>query len=191
MLKPALAILLLAALGCGPSQPPSAAPPPPAAVGNPADVVWNLEKNGLRYRLEAAPDLNLAEGRPLGLTVRVYQLSDGTAFSNLAATAAGLDALLSGGAEVAGSVSDRVFQLQPGTSLTVTADRQEGARYLAVAAGYAHMRPNLCTALLPFPVHQGQEGLIRRHKVYTAGGLEAAISLGPESVTISGVERVR
>ena len=176
--------------GCG-GAPQNTLPPPPAPSANPAEIVWNLEKDGLRYRIEAAPDLNLEGDTPLGLTICVYQLKDFSAFMSLAASSAGIDTLLDGKLEPADAQSSRVYRLQPGSSLDVTADRMENARYLAVVAGYAHLRPELCAVAVPFPVHEETEGVVLRNKYYSAGKMQALIRLGAESVTISGVERVR
>ena len=172
---------------------------PPKDTGNPGQtpaktpdqVVWNQEPNGLRYRIEASPDLNRVGEGPLGLTVCVYQLKDTSAFDSLAATASGIDTLLDCKLDPAGAKSGRNFEIQPGTSRFVTTDRAEEARNLAVVAGYAHLRPEQCTAKVPFPVHQGTEGMIMKDRVYSAVPVQMLIRLGPESVSISGVQSVR
>lgn len=187
-----LSALVLAALlaGCG-KAPKSTLPPPPAPAENPADIVWNQEKDGIRLRIEASSDLNREKDTALGLTICVYQLKDCTAFSALAASARGIDTLLDGDLQKADAQSSRVYHIQPGATLDITADRMEGARYLAVVAGYAHLRPELCSAVLAFPVHEETKGIVFRNKLYSAVSIQALIRLDAESVSISGVERVR
>ncbi len=191
-LKHLLAGLLagLVLSGCG-GTPQPALDVPPAPTDRPEDVVWSLEKNGLRYRIEAAPDLNLEDGIPLGLTICVYQLKDISAFMAQASSAVGIDTLLDGKLEPVEARSSRVYRLQPGSAVDVTTDRMAEARFLAVVAGYAHLRPELCSVVIPFPVHTASEGILFRDKRYSAAPMQALIRLGAESVTITGVERVR
>lgn len=157
----------------------------------PDQVVWNQEPNGLRFRIEASPDLNRVGEGPLGLTVCVYQLKDTSAFASLAATATGIDTLLDCKLEPAGAKSSRNFEMQPGTSRFISTDRAEEARHLAVVAGYAHLRPEQCAATVPFPVHQDRAGVILKDQVYSAVPVQMLIRLGPEAVSISGVQSVR
>ena len=187
-----LCLLFLAAstAGCGGGD-KSTLPPPPSPVENPADIVWNQEKDGIRFRIEASSDLNREKDTALGLTICVYQLKDCSAFSALAASPRGIDTLLDGDLQKADALSSRVYHIQPGSTLDVAADRMEGARYLAVVAGYAHLRPELCSSVLPFPVHEETKGLLFRTRLYSAANLQALVRLGAESVSISGVERVR
>lgn len=187
-----LVLLLLAAsvTGCG-GKKQGTLPPPPAPAENPADIVWNQEADGIRCRIEAASDLNMEKDTALGLTICIYQLRDCSAFKALAATPRGIDTLLDGDLQKADARSSRVYHIQPGTTLDITADRMEGARYLAVVAGYAHLRPELCSSVMPFPVHEETKGLLFRTRLYSAAGIQALIRLSAESVSISGVERVR
>ncbi len=182
-------MLALFLMACGkPSQAPL--PPPPQPSGDPASVTWNQQTGGISYRIEAASDLNHEGDKPLGLTVCVYQLDDPTTFQALAATASGIDQLLNCQLEPAKARSSRSFRIQPGKSQNVTSDRVEKARYLAVVAGYEHLKPELCSAIVPFPIHHETKGLIFRDDLYTAAPMRALIHLGADSVTISGVERV-
>lgn len=185
------ALLTLALWGCGGSAKQTPLPPPPSPSGDPAGVTWNQQAGGLTYRIEAADDLNHEGEKPLGLTVCVYQLDDPSPFQALAASPSGIDQLLDCQLDPAKARSSRAFRIQPGKKQDVTADRVEKARYLAVVAGYEHLKPELCAAVIPFPIHHEKEGLIFRNDLYTAAPMRALIHLGAESVTISGVERVQ
>ncbi|MBQ9537212.1 MAG: type VI secretion system lipoprotein TssJ [Desulfovibrionaceae bacterium] len=177
-------------VACG-GKAPDTLPPPPKPAYDPAAVTWNQETQGISLRLEASPDLNHEGDRPLGVTLCVYQLDDPTTFQSLAMSADGLDQLLDCSLDAAKARASRAFRVQPGESKDFSCDRVEKARYLAVVAGYRHMHPDMCTALLPFPIHHDKEGILFRDDIYTAAPLRALIHLGPESVTVSGVERVQ
>ena len=161
------------------------------ASEDPAGVTWNQQTGGITYRIEAANDLNHEGDKPLGLTICVYQLDDPSTFQALAASSSGIDQLLNCQLDPAKARASRSFRIQPGKAQDVTADRVEKARYLAVVAGYKHLKPELCTAVIPFPIHHEKEGLIFKNDLYTAAPMRALIHLGAESVTISGVERVQ
>ncbi|WP_300787981.1 type VI secretion system lipoprotein TssJ [uncultured Desulfovibrio sp.] len=188
-----LALLLLCCLplqGCGGTA-PATQPPPPAPAERPGDVVWGLEPGGLRCRMEASPDLNRDKDTSLGLTLCLYQLKEYDAFSNKAATADGLDELLQCRPDAAQAQSARLFQLQPGATRDVVMDRAEHARYLGVVAGYAHLHPDQCATVLPFPMHTDTEGVIFRSTVYSAAPVQVLIRLGESALSVTGAERVR
>lgn len=185
----ALACALLLAACAG--EAPAPAQLPPAAVENPSDVTWNLEPGGLRCRIEASPDLNLDKNTALGLTLCLYQLQDYAVFENKSAAPKGLDELLQCRPEAAQAQSARLFQLQPGATRDLVMDRAEHARYLGVVAGYAHLRPDQCAAVLPFPLHATTEGVLFRTTLYNAAPVQALIRLGESSLSVTGAERAR
>lgn len=177
-------------LSCG-GKAPDPMQPQPAAVENPADVVWSMEPDGLRCRLEASPNLNREKDTALGLTLCLYQLKEYAVFSNKSSSTEGLDELLQCRPEAAQAQGARLFQLQPGAQLDVTMDRAEHARYLGVVAGYTHLVPDQCTAILPFPVHTQTEGIIFSTTLYSAAPAQVLIRLGESSLSVTGAERVR
>ena len=181
--------LLLAPAGCEAAK---KVPPPPDGALKPSEVVWSQQKNGLSVTVAAADDLNFAYGSPLGITICLYQLSDMSKFTALAATFDGIGKLLGGDIELLGGTAlmSRVEYLQPGEKITRSFDRMEGAKYFAVAAGYAHRDPARCSAYAPFPVEETVIKVKRRKKVtyYTAGTLAAGVLLNSEAVTVTGGE---
>ena len=140
----------------------------------------------------AAGDLNFAFGSPLGITICLYQLSDMSKFTALASTFDGVRKLLEGDIELLGGTAlmSRGEYLQPGEKITRSFDRMEGAKYFAVAAGYAHRDPARCSAYAPFPVEETVIKVKRRKKVtyYTAGTLAAGVLLSSEAVIVTGGE---
>ena len=181
--------LLLAPAGCEAAK---KVPPPPDGALKPSEVVWSQRKDGLSVTVAAADDLNFAYGSPLGITICLYQLSDMSKFTALAATFDGVRKLLEGDIELLGGTAlmSRVEYLQPGEKITRSFDRMEGTKYFAVAAGYAHRDPARCSAYAPFPVEETVIKVKRRKKVtyYTAGTLAAGVLLNSEAVTVTGGE---
>ena len=181
--------LLLAPAGCEAAK---KVPPPPDGALKPSEVVWSQHKDGLSVTVAAADDLNFAYGSPLGITICLYQLSDMSKFTALASTFDGIGKLLGGDIELLGGTAlmSRVEYLQPGEKITRSFDRMEGAKYFAVAAGYAHRDPARCSAYAPFPVEETVIKVKRRKKVtyYTAGTLAAGVLLNSEAVTVTGGE---
>ena len=181
--------LLLAPAGCEAAK---KVPPPPDGALKPSEVVWSQHKDGLSVTVAAADDLNFAYGSPLGITICLYQLSDMSKFTALAATFDGVRKLLEGDIELLGGTAlmSRVEYIQPGEKITRSFDRMEGAKYFAVAAGYAHRDPARCSAYAPFPVDETVIKVKRRKKVtyYTAGTLAAGVLLNAEAVTVTGGE---
>ena len=181
--------LLLAPAGCEAAK---KVPPPPDGALKPSEVVWSQQKDGLSVTVAATDDLNFAYGSPLGITICLYQLSDMSKFTALAATFDGIGKLLGGDIELLGGTAlmSRVEYLQPGEKITRSFDRMEGAKYFAVAAGYAHRDPARCSAYAPFPVEETVIKVKRRKKVtyYTAGTLAAGVLLNSEAVTVTGGE---
>ena len=181
--------LLLAPAACDAAK---KVPPPPDGALKPSEVVWSQQKNGLSVTVAAADDLNFAYGSPLGITICLYQLSDMSKFTALASTFDGVRKLLEGDIELLGGTAlmSRVEYIQPGEKITRSFDRMEGAKYFAVAAGYAHRDPARCSAYAPFPVEETVIKVKRRKKVtyYTAGTLAAGVLLNSEAVTVTGGE---
>ena len=181
--------LLLAPAGCEAAK---KVPPPPDGALKPSEVVWSQQKDGLSVTVAATDDLNFAYGSPLGITICLYQLSDMSKFTALASTFDGIGKLLGGDIELLGGTAlmSRVEYLQPGEKITRSFDRMEGAKYFAVAAGYAHRDPARCSAYAPFPVEETVIKVKRRKKVtyYTAGTLAAVVLLNSEAVTVTGGE---
>ncbi len=181
--------LLLAPAGCEAAK---KVPPPPDGALKPSEVVWSQQKDGLSVTVAATDDLNFAYGSPLGITICLYQLSDMSKFTALASTFDGIGKLLGGDIELLGGTAlmSRVEYLQPGEKITRSFDRMEGAKYFAVAAGYAHRDPARCSAYAPFPVVETVIKVKRRKKVtyYTAGTLAAGVLLNSEAVTVTGGE---
>jgi type VI secretion system VasD/TssJ family lipoprotein len=184
----ALSALLAACGGKDAVAPPM---PKPQPQTDPAQVIWPAEPGGVRLRIEATPDLNAQDGNPLALSLCVYQLGKADKFDDLARNADGLDALQACTVEAGGAVSAKRYWLQPGQVVTDDVDRAEGARLMAVAAGYAHLTPELSRAAFRFLLHSEKKGWMIgfRDTVYSAAPMEIHIRLTASQVSINGAER--
>jgi len=97
---------------------------------------WQYEKEAIKLHIKADPKLNLEEGTPHTLLVCVYQLKDPNAFNQLAGDDDGLYKLLECGLFDAAVATSKRLIARPGQDITLALDRAEGAKYLAVVAGY-------------------------------------------------------
>ncbi|MDR2788815.1 MAG: type VI secretion system lipoprotein TssJ [Candidatus Accumulibacter sp.] len=183
--------MLLLVAACGGKEAIAPPMPRPRPAEDPSRVIWQAEPGGVRLSIEAAPDLNARDGLPLSLSLCVFQLDKTGKFDDLAQTPEGLDKLQDCTVDAAGAVSARRYWLQPGQKLTEDVDRAEGARTMAVAAGYAHLEPELSRASFRYLMHTDREGYIPgfRKTVYSAARMEIVIRLTASRVSINGTER--
>jgi type VI secretion system VasD/TssJ family lipoprotein len=185
-----LLICLLACSGCGgkAAGPPSA--PPPAPAENPGDVAWYTDPKGLRLFINTDSDLNRDSDEALGLTMCVYQLPDTKLFNAQSGTSSGLDKLLD--CDIAGveAVAAKQFKLQPDKKLEVPLARQQGARYLGIVAGYAHLQPQQCAYTVELLLDSAKEGWVPfRTTVYSPARMDVIINLHASAMDIDGVKR--
>ena len=80
------------------------------------------------------------------------------------------------------AVSKRLI-LQPGEQLDLRLDRAEGARYVAVVAGYYVIEKPRIVRFYTIPTAVKKQGFIRRTKTQIPAALEITLDLGPEQIT--------
>ena len=183
-----LAVLFwLAAGGCGGKKAagdgggdkPKPEVPDTAIPGAPQ---WTYGSNAVVLRLKADATLNLYQGSAHTLVLCVYQLKDPNAYNELAKSTDGLVKLLACqrfGDSVAGV--QRVI-VQPGTERKIEMDRAEGAKYVAVAAGYFELDPNNASKLMKIPVDVVNQGWVFKDKYQLPGKLDVGLYLGPRGI---------
>lgn len=148
---------------------------------------WLYEKEAVKLHLKADAELNLEEGTPHTLLVCVYQLKDPNAFNQLAGDANGLYKLLECGLFDAAVATTKKLIVSPGQDLNLTLDRAEGAKYIAVVAGYYVLEKDRMIRLFDIPVVVEKKGLIKRKKIQKPGPLNIELSLGPLQIeTVEG-----
>lgn len=192
-LLPALACALLVLLlaGCSSKKEDPYAMPPPLPADSPDKVVWNEAKGAISLILEAADDSNLIDGTGHATSICIMQVPDADKLKAMGQDADGIRALLACRPAPPDIIAARQFYVQPGTHMTLVMDRVEGARHIAVVAGFNSLSPEACLATVPIPVHQGSERsfLVFSHPVYSAAAMKLAVTLNQATMAVQGVER--
>jgi len=143
---------------------------------------WRYEKEAIQLHLKADFQLNLHEGTPHTLLICVYQLRNPNTFNQLAGDNNGLYKLLECGlfdSSVAGS--ERLI-IHPGQDLTFRLNRAEGARYIAIVAGYYSLHKERIIRLFDIQVIVEKKGWIKRTKILKPGPLNIELTLGPKQI---------
>jgi type VI secretion system VasD/TssJ family lipoprotein len=140
------------------------------------------EKEAIKINVKADPQLNLSDGKPHTLLVCVYQLDDPNSFNQLAGDQEGLYRLLECGLFDASVEGAKKLIVQPGQNTTFNLDRSQGARYVAVAAGYYLIERERVVRLYEIPVIIETKGFIRRSKQKKLDTLEIDLQLGSKQI---------
>jgi type VI secretion system VasD/TssJ family lipoprotein len=140
------------------------------------------EEDAIKIHVKADPQLNLSEGKPHTLLVCVYQLKDPNTLNQLAGDEDGLYQLLECGLFNAGVAGAKRLIVQPGQDTTFNLDRAQGAKYVAVAAGYYLIERDRIVRLYEIPVVTEKKGIIRRTKRKKLDILVIDLKLGPEQI---------
>ena len=188
----ALGLALLMLVACS-SPPPPEVVYPPAPASSPEKVVWYNLPGGLSLTIEAAPDVNFANGEAHAVNICVMQTQVKDPLVNLASSSQGIADLLQCKTKAPDIISADVYSLQPGDEKFVTADRKEGARFVAVVAGYDELAPEKSFAIVPFPLAQDSHrtGFLFTSKeyTYTAAPMDVYIQLGNTAMEVKGETR--
>ena len=148
---------------------------------------WQYEKEAIKLHLKADPKLNLEGGTPHTLLVCVYQLKYPNAFNQLAGDNDGIYKLLECGLfDAAVATTKRLFA-RPGQDINIVLDRADGAKYLAIVAGYFTLQKDRMTRLFKIPVVVEKKGFFVRKKSQKPGPLNIELTLGPLQIeTVEG-----
>jgi len=140
------------------------------------------EEKAIKIHVKADPQLNLSEGQPHTLLVCVYQLKDPNALNQLAGDHEGLYRLLECKLFDGSVAGAKGLIVQPGTTTTYNLDRAEGAKYVAVVAGYYFLSKERMVRLYEIPVVIEKKGFVRRSKMKKLDILEIEVKLGPQQI---------
>ena len=143
---------------------------------------WQYEKEAIKLHIKADPKLNLEEGTPHTLLVCVYQLKDPNAFNQLAGDDDGLYKLLECGLFDAAVATSKRLIARPGQDITLALDRAEGAKYLAVVAGYFTLQKDRMIRLFNIPVVVEEKGFFKRKRIQKPGLLNIELILGQQQI---------
>lgn len=138
-----------------------------------ATTEWKYEKDAIRLHLVSDPNLNLFGGSPHTLLLCVYHLRDPNGFNQVRDEKDGLVKLLECTRFDPSVTYAKRIIVQPGQETTETLDRAEGARYVAVVAGYSQLQKEQVTRFYEIPV-----GSISR----SPQRLDIDLYLGPQEI---------
>lgn len=97
-------------------------------------------KDAIEVKVAAAPDLNFFNNQSHTVVLAVYELADPNMFKQMLASSDGVVQLLEG-KQFDGSVLSRRREIiQPGENKSMVMDQVEGARYVAIVAGFYSMQ---------------------------------------------------
>jgi type VI secretion system VasD/TssJ family lipoprotein len=144
---------------------------------------WGYEKDAIRMHIKADSKLNLDEGEAHTLLLCAYQLSDPNTFNQLSNDEDGLYTLLECSLFGNGAAASKRLILQPGQDINLTLDRAEGARYVAVVAGYYILEKDRMVRIVEIPEVVEKKGMIRVKKTRKPAHLSVELVLGPQQIT--------
>jgi type VI secretion system VasD/TssJ family lipoprotein len=162
----ALAALMFTACASAPLPPPN----------------WTYEKNAIEIQLKADPKLNFDDGVPHTLVLCLYQLRDPNTFNQLSDDTDGIYKLLECELFDGSVATSKRLIVHPGQDMKVMLDRADGAKYVAVAAGYYVLQKERMIRLFDIPVVIESKGLIKRTKQSKPGRLTIDLELGPSQI---------
>jgi type VI secretion system VasD/TssJ family lipoprotein len=143
---------------------------------------WTYEQNAIQIHLKADPKLNFDDGVPHTLVICLYQLKDPNGFNQLSSDTDGIYKLLECSLFDAGVATAKRLIVNPGQDVDLTLDRAEGAKYVAVVAGYYVLEKDRMIRLFDIPVTLETKGLIKRTKISKPQHLKIELELGPSQI---------
>jgi type VI secretion system VasD/TssJ family lipoprotein len=144
---------------------------------------WTYEKEAVRLHIRADTKLNLDDGEAHTLLLCAYQLSDPNNFNQLANDQDGLYQLLECSLFGGGAVAAKRLIIQPGQDVNMSLDRAEGARYVAIVAGYYILEKERMVKMVEIPEYTEKKGFIKKSKTRKPAQLNIELLLGPQQIT--------
>jgi type VI secretion system VasD/TssJ family lipoprotein len=144
---------------------------------------WTYEKEAIRMHIKADSKLNLDEGQAHTLLLCAYQLSDPNTFNQLANDQDGLYQLLECSLFGNGAAAAKRMIIQPGQDTKLALDRAEGARYVAIVAGYYILEKERMVKMVEIPEYVEKKGFIKTSKTRKPAPLDIDLILGPQQIT--------
>jgi type VI secretion system VasD/TssJ family lipoprotein len=146
-------------------------------------VKYGYEKDAIELHLKVDKQLNYKDKKAHALVICVYQLISPNAFNQLAGSRNGLNSLLECSVfDPAGvAVSKQIF-VSPGKDLNIKLDRAEGARYVALVAGYYTIEKEKITRLYKIPEITQRSGFLWLNKTTMPDKLEISLILASRQI---------
>ncbi len=168
-----LAVLLLCACASQPLPPPD----------------WTYEKDAIEVNFMAGQKLNFDQGVSHTLLICLYQLKDPNAFNQLSDDTDGIYKLLECGLFDSAVATAKRIIVHPGQNINVVLDRAQGAKYVAVVAGYYVLEKARMIRLYDIPVKVEKKGFIKRTRIAKPGYMKLDLELGPSQIKLAGTEK--
>ena len=144
---------------------------------------WTYQKEAIRMHIKADGKLNLDEGEAHTLLLCVYQLSDPNTFNQLSNDEDGLYRLLECSLFGDGAAAAKRMIIQPGQDINLALDRAEGARYVAMVAGYYILEKERMVKMVAIPEYVEKKGFIKKSKTRKPARMNVELILGPQQIT--------
>ncbi|BBO81523.1 type VI secretion system lipoprotein TssJ [Desulfosarcina ovata] len=144
---------------------------------------WTYERDAIQMHIKADPNLNLDDGEAHTLLLCAYQLSDPNTFNQLANDQDGLYKLLECKLFGDGAAASKRMIVQPGQEITVPLDRAEGARYVALVAGYYILETERMVKMVEVPEYIEKKGFLSKTETRKPAKLAIDLLLGPQQIT--------
>ncbi len=146
---------------------------------------YPYEREAVRIHLKADPRLNLFDATAHTLFICVYHLRDPNGFNQLLDETDGISKLLECARFDPSVMGTRKIVVQPGGEVNETVDRPEGAKYVALVAGYSRLRKEDSVRLYPVPIIEKRIGWSVRSTAMP-GPLAIDLFLGPDAIEGGG-----
>lgn len=154
-----------------------------SCASTPETVKWEYEKDAVELHLTADKQLNYKDKKAHALVICVHQLMSPNAFEQLSGSRDGLYKLLECQVFDPASVAvSKQIVANPGKDMVVKLDRAEGAKYVALVAGYYTIDRAKITRLYKIPEVSERSGFLWLKKTYRPGPLTIDLILGPREL---------
>jgi len=148
-------------------------PTPPQWAYGPEEISLLLRNDG---------QLNLMEGMPHTLLLCAYQLKDPNTFNQMSEETQGLQELLECELYDGSVASARKIIAYPGQDQTFVLDRAEGAKYVAIVAGYYLLVKERVVRVFDVPVVIDKKGFFKKTLTSKPAPLNLVVTLGPKQI---------
>jgi type VI secretion system VasD/TssJ family lipoprotein len=146
-------------------------------------VKYGYEKDAIELHLKADKQLNYKDKRAHALVICVYQLMSPNAFNQLSGSKNGLYSLLECSVfDPAGVAVSKQIVVNPGKDMDMKLDRAEGAKYVALVAGYYTIDKDKITRLYQIPEISERSGFLWLNKTTRPDKLFISLILGSKQI---------
>ena len=159
------------------------------AVPTIPDEKYRYEPEAIQLHLKADSKLNLFQNDPHSLSLCVYQLTDPNAFNQRLGDEEGLYELLECKRFDSSVATSKRLIILPKREVEETLDRGEGAKYVAIVAGYFTLQKDHMVRLFEIPAVTKRKWYNPFSKTYEPGILTINLLLGPQEIQEIGSKR--